>query len=165
MDFETRQARPSDVEDIALAHRDSIQSIGAAFYPPEVVDAWQEGVVGELYLEAMAGGEVFFIATGRVEGASIVLGFASDYPIEGSRHGTSVYVRGSAARRGIGSALVRLAEAHAIAAGATRIEIEASLAGVGFYTANGFTEIGRGVTHLRSGYAIDCIFMRKDLVV
>lgn len=163
LEFEIRDARPSDADAIALAHRDSIRSIGPSFYPPEVVDAWQEGLTGELYVNAMAGGEVFFIATGKIEDEVVVLGFASDYLVEGSSHGTSVYVRGSAVRRGIGSALIRRAEAHAVAAGATAIQIEASLAGVEFYKANGFGEIGRGVTRLMSGRPIECVFMRKEL--
>ena len=95
----------------------------------------------------------------------MVLGFASDYRIEGSKHGTSVYVRGIAARRGIGSVLLGLAEAHAIVAGATRIEVEASLAGVEFYRVNGFTEVGRGEAHLMCGRPIACVFMRKDVGV
>jgi putative acetyltransferase len=163
MKFETRQAVPSDVDQIAMAHHDSIRSIGPRFYPPEVVDAWQEGLTGEVYLKAMAGGEVFFVATGEMNSGVLVLGFASDYLIEGSTHGTSVYVRGVAARRGIGSALIRLAEAHAVAASATSIQVEASLAGVEFYRAHGFTDVGRGATRLMSGHPIDCVFMRKDL--
>jgi ribosomal protein S18 acetylase RimI-like enzyme len=111
----------------------------------------------------MNGGEVFFIATGLVDGATLVLGFASDYRIEGSQHGTSVYVRGIAARQGIGSAVYRLAEAHAIASGAASIAIEASLAGVAFYRTQGFVEVGEGETHLMSGRPIACVFMRKDL--
>jgi putative acetyltransferase len=163
--IETRRAHPSDADAIAVAHRDSIRSLGAAFYPANVIDAWQEGIERDLYLRAMERGEVFFIAEARVEGAAGVLGFASDYAIEGTRHGTSVYVRGSAARRGIGSALLQLAEAHAIEGGATSIDIEASLAGLEFYKANGYTEVGRGETHLMSGWPIACVFMRKDLRV
>jgi putative acetyltransferase len=163
--FETRRAHPSDADDIALAHRDSIRSIGPTFYPPNVVDDWGEGVAGDLYLKAMKSGEVFFIAMGKVDGDVLVLGFASDYCVEGSKHGTSVYVRGTAARRGIGSALLRLAEAHAVANGATSIQVEASLAGVEFYRANGFTDVGRGETRLMSGRPIACVFMRKDLSV
>src|SRR5687768_3649814 len=101
--FEIRRAEPSDVEEIARAHRDSILSIGPAFYPPEIVECWQEAITGELYLEAMEAGEVFFIA---VDGSHGVLGFASDYSVEGPKHGTSVYVRGRSARRGVGSALL-----------------------------------------------------------
>jgi putative acetyltransferase len=164
-DLETRRAEPSDADEIALAHRDSIRTIGAAFYPPNVVADWEEGLTRDVYRKAMARGEVFFIATGTVDRKALVLGFASDYRIEGSTHGMSVYVRGIAARRGIGSALLRLAEAHAVANGATSIQVEASLAGVAFYKANGFTEVGRGETHLMSGRPIACVFMHKDLGV
>jgi len=48
------------------------------------------------------------------------------------------------ARRGIGTALLRFAEDHARTHGAKAIAIQASLAGVGFYKANGFEELGRG---------------------
>jgi ribosomal protein S18 acetylase RimI-like enzyme len=162
-DFETRRAVPSDAEAIALAHRDSIRSIGPLFYPPTVVDDWEEGLVGDVYVKAMERGEVFFVAVGNIPDRSSVLGFATDYWIEGSTHGTSVYVRGFAARRGIGSALFALAEGHAVAHGARTIHVEASLAGVEFYKANGFTEMRRGETHLMSGRPIACVFMRKDV--
>jgi GNAT superfamily N-acetyltransferase len=70
-------------------------------------------------------------------------------------------MRGSAARQGIGSALLREAEAHAAASGATAIEIDASLVGLDFYRINGYIETGRGETCLRTGRAIACVFMRK----
>lgn len=161
--FQIRLAEPSDVDEIALAHRDSIQSLGPAFYPSEVVESWQEAITGELYLEAMEAGEAFFIAVGDADGGRAILGFASDYCIEGSKHGASVYVRGRSARRGVGSALLARAEAHAVSNGATSIEIEASLAGVAFYEANGFVEVGRGHTRLTTGRSMECVFMRKDL--
>jgi GNAT superfamily N-acetyltransferase len=161
--FEIRRAEPADVEAIALAHRDSIQSVGPAFYSSELVESWQHGISGDLYLRAMASGEVFFIAVGEVEGRRAVLGFASDYRIEGRTHGASVYVRGCAARQGVGSALFAKAEAHAVSAGATSIEIEASLAGVAFYEAQGFVEIGKGEVSLTTGRSMPCVFMRKTL--
>lgn len=163
-EFHTRQAQPSDANDIAEAHRDSIRSIGPRFYPPNVVDDWCEGLTGDVYVRAMEGGEVFFIAIGEIDGTRAVLGFASDYRLDRSQHGTSVYVRGAAARRGIGSALARLAEAHAVADGATSINVEASLAGVEFYKANGFRETARGETRLMSGRPIACVFMQKTVV-
>lgn len=161
--FDIRKAEPSDVDEIALAHRDSIRSIGPAHYPQEIVAAWQEAIDGQLYLTAMNAGEVFFIAVGDLDGKSAVLGFASDYRIEGRKHGASVYVRGRSARRGIGSALLAKAEAHAISNGATSVEIEASLPGVAFYKAKGFIEVGRGETRLTTGRSIECVFMRRDL--
>jgi putative acetyltransferase len=158
-----RRAEPTDVDAIADAHRDAIQSIGPAFYSAEDVDAWQQGIAGHLYLAAMQQGEVFFIATGMVSRRDLVLGFSSDYPVEGTTHGTSVYVRGAVARRGIGTALLHQAETHAVARGATAIRIEASLAGCKFYKANGYVEAGRGATRLTSGHPIACVFMRKAL--
>jgi ribosomal protein S18 acetylase RimI-like enzyme len=160
-DFDTRQAEAADAGDIAEAHRDSIRSIGPRYYPPTVVDDWCAGLSGDVYVKAMQAGEVFFVAIGHIDGARAVLGFASDYRREGTEHGTSVYVRGTAARCGVGSALIRLAEAHAVAQGATSIHIEASLAGVDFYKAHGYREVARGETRLMTGRPIACVFMRK----
>ena len=123
---------------------------------------WQAGVAGELYLDAMERGEVFFIATGRVDGKPMVLGFSSDYSIEGSTHGTSVYVRGI---RPDGASVrlcfVRLSRMRLRTA--QLIRIEASLAGAPFYEVNGYLEVGRGEVRLLSGYPIQCVFMQKSL--
>jgi putative acetyltransferase len=162
VEFEMRRANPSDAEAIAKAHRDSVFSIGPRFYPPEIVEDWGAGLTADLYLKAMDRGEKFYVAIGAIEGEPAILGFAS-HRVDGTRHGTAVYVRGAASRRGIGSALFRLAEADALAAGASRIEVDASLAAVEFYQANGFEEVGRGEHRLRSGRRMACVFMQKTL--
>jgi ribosomal protein S18 acetylase RimI-like enzyme len=74
-----------------------------------------------------------------------------------------VYVRGIAARRGIGSALLRAAVASAAAAGASILRLDSSLAAVEFYKANGFAETGRGEHSLRVGRTMACVFMQKNL--
>jgi putative acetyltransferase len=160
--IETRRAHPGDAEAIAVAHLDSIQSIGPRFYPPEIVEAWGAGITPDLYVNAMEGGEVFFIATGLIDDRPAVLGFAT-HRVDDAQDGASVYVRGVAARQGIGTILFRLAEEHARAHGATSIHIQASLAGVAFYTANGFEELGRGDALLVTGRSMPCVFMRKLL--
>ena len=162
IEVQTRRAASSDAEAIALAHADSIRSIGPGFYSPEIVEAWGSGLTPDLYIKAMEGGEVFFIATGRLDGQPVVLGFAT-HRVDDDQDGASVYVRGRAARRGIGTALLRLAEDHARAHGAKTIQIQASLAGVEFYKANGFEELGRGEARLMSGHSMPCVFMRKVL--
>src|SRR2546422_10192359 len=106
--------------------------------------------------------ESFYISVDEINGIPTVLGFAS-HRVDGTQHGTAVCVRGMAARRGIGSALFRLAEAHAIAMGATSIHVDASLAAVAFYRANGLEEVGRGNHRLRSGRDMACVFMRKTM--
>jgi GNAT superfamily N-acetyltransferase len=163
-DFEIRRADARDAAAIASAHRDSIRSIGPAFYAPDLVEAWGSALTPELYANAMAGGEAFFVAVGRIDGEVVVLGF-STHRVDDGQDGVSVYVRGSAARRGIGTALLRAAEEHARVSGATSIEIQASRAGVAFYGVNGFTETGRGDAVLRSGRRLPCVFMRKALAI
>jgi putative acetyltransferase len=164
--FEVRRAGLADVDEIAAAHVDSILSVGPRYYDAPTVQAWAAGLTGELYANAMAGGEVFFVALSQPDPAEStpapVLGFSSHH-VHGGVHGTAVYVRGSAARRGVGTALLRAAEASARATGATSIEIDASLAAVDFYKAHGFEETGRGEHRLRRGEPMKCVFMRKDL--
>ena len=47
-----RRATEEDAAAIALAHLDSIRSVGARFYPPDVVEAWGEGLTSSLYRDA-----------------------------------------------------------------------------------------------------------------
>jgi putative acetyltransferase len=160
--FEVRRAALTDAEEIAAAHLDSIRSIGALYYTPVIVSDWGARIEGDLYVNAMAQGEVFYIAVGEPGDKPEVLGFSS-HRIDGKDHRTAVYVRGTAARLGIGSALFRSAEAGAIRAGATSIHVAASLAAVEFYEANGFAEVGRGEHRLWSGRRMACVFMRKRI--
>jgi len=162
VDVQTRRAGPEDADAIVLAHLDSIRSIGPAFYPAEVVDAWGSGLTPDVYVKAMASGEAFFVATGHLDGQPAVLGF-STHRVDDQQDGASVYVRGRAARRGIGRVLLRLAEEHARTHGAKSIQIQASLAGAEFYKANGFRETGRGEALLLSGLSMPCVFMHKEL--
>jgi hypothetical protein len=56
-----------------------------------------------------------------------------------------------------------LAEASAMAAGASNLKLDSSLAAVEFYKANGFVETGRGEHALRVGCTMACVFMQKNL--
>lgn len=143
-DLDFRRATAGDVDAIADAHRDSITELRAQHYPPYIVLEWAGVVRPELYLDAMGRGEVFFVATGTLAGHAAVLGFSSDYVIDGGRHGTSAYIRGVVARQGIGSRLLSLAESYGRARGETSVEIEATLGAVEFYRRHGFVEMKRG---------------------
>jgi putative acetyltransferase len=160
--FEIRGAAAGDAEAIAAAHVDSIESIGPRFYSADVVRDWRAAIEPRIYANAMTAGEAFFVAVTTHEQRREVLGFSSHYSGDG-QHGVGVYVRGIAARRGIGSALLRTAEAFAVAAGATNLRLDSSLAAVDFYRANGFVETGRGAHTLRGGRTMACVFMEKNL--
>jgi len=162
LDVEMRRATLADAPAMALAHVDSIRTLGPPFYAAHLVDGWSAAVTPDMYVRAMATGEVFFIAVAPLDGQPAVLGFSSHVPAGGD-DGASVYVRGSAARQGIGSALWRLAEARAREQGAHAITLEASLPGIGFYRAQGFVEIEPCEVRLRSGVSMPCVLMRKQL--
>lgn len=162
--FEIRRAGPADADDIAIAHLDSIRSIGARYYDPHVVTDWCARISADVYLDAMASGEVFYIALGHLTDEGYVLGFSS-HRIDDEQHRTAVYVRGKAARLGIGSALFRAAESAAMGAGARSLHVAASLAAVEFYRANGFEEVSRGQHRLASGRLMACVFMHKSLIM
>jgi putative acetyltransferase len=157
--FLVRLADRSDLDAVAAAHVDSIRSIGAQYYSAAVVDAWGARIAADLYVKAMARGERFFVAVDHRGG---VLGFSS-HRVDAGVHGVAVYVRGDAARQGVGSALLRVAEVAAVAAGATEVRIDASLAALDFYKTHRFEEVGRGAHRLPSGETMACVFMRKDL--
>ena len=165
--FEIRSAGADDADAIAAAHIDSIESIGPRFYSADVVRDWRAAIQPRMYLDAMAAGEVFFVAAASREGRREVLGFSSHHVDDGrhddGKHSVGVYVRGIAARRGIGSALLRMAEASAIAKGAASLRLDSSLAAVDFYKANGFAETGRGHHRLRTGHTMACVSMQKNL--
>jgi GNAT superfamily N-acetyltransferase len=160
-EYRTRRADRRDASAIASAHLDSIRQIGPTFYSRDIVETWASGITPDGYVGAMEGGEVFFVATGKLDGEPVVLGFSS-HRVDDAQDGVSVYVRGAAARRGIGTALLRLAEAAAVAHGAASIQIQASLAGVAFYKSNGFEEVHRGEALLMTGKTMPCVFMRKE---
>jgi GNAT superfamily N-acetyltransferase len=160
--FEIRGAAADDAEAIAAAHVDSIESIGPRFYSADVVRDWCAAIEPRIYVNAMAAGEAFFVAVATHEEHREVLGFSSHHVSDG-QHGVGVYVRGIAARRGIGSALLRAAESSAVAAGAAHLQLDSSLAAVEFYKANGFVETGRGEHTLRVGRAMACVYMQKNL--
>jgi putative acetyltransferase len=159
--FTVRPALAEDAERIVVAHLDSIHTLGAKAYSPNVVAAWGAPRDASRYRESIANGERFFIAVAGVGENEKVLGFSS-YRLEDGKHRTAIYVRGDAARSGVGSALFKAAEQVARERGATEIHVDASLAAVKFYERNGFEDLGKGQHALR-GVLMDCVFMRKRL--
>lgn len=157
-----RPAGPSDGDRIAEAHVDaivSLGSIGAAGYDEATIADWAAPRSGERYRQAMAAGERIFVAT---DDHGRCLGFSA-HRVEDGVHRTAVYVRGSASRRGLGTALYAAAEAVARAEAAREVVVDASLVAVPFYAANGFHRGAPAVHTLRSGRPMACVRMWKPL--
>lgn len=73
------------------------------------------------------------------------------------------FVRPGFERRGIGSAIMRAAEAAAIDEGFTRLELRATLTGIPLYRAHGFVEAQQTAIPLPSGETLPAVQMVKTL--
>ncbi len=60
--IQIRPAVVTDANQIATAHVDSIRSLGAKVYGPDVISAWRTPRDGERYRRAMGDRELFFLA-------------------------------------------------------------------------------------------------------
>ncbi|HEY3757643.1 MAG TPA: GNAT family N-acetyltransferase [Opitutaceae bacterium] len=157
--FTIRRVEVADADAIAAVHVASIRSVGARGYPPEIVNEWGAPRDGRRYREAMQAGKIYFLA---IRGAA-VLGFASWRTTEDGQHRIAVYIDGRATRQGAGTALYRAAEGVAALHGATEIHVDASLAAIDFYLANGFEKQRAGEHPLASGARMACVFMQKRI--
>ena len=141
--YEVRPAVDEDMPLIAEAHHASINELGHGFYNEDAMRFWERKRSPDGYRKARdQDGEVFFVAT-PIKQTNYVYGFSSYKLEEGKHRLQALYVRGIAAHKGVGRALLLTIEKHARAAGATELHVEASLTAENFYIAHGFREVGR----------------------
>ena len=163
-EYVVRRATDNDADALADVHGDSVRTLGARDYPPAVVAEWGAPRSGSRYRAGMARGVIFFVAVQTTPATTeSVLGFAS-YAVEGERHRIAVYIRGSAARQGLGRRLYEAAEAVARSVGAPAIAIEAALGAVPFWTAVGFERLEAMEHPFPNGQSMTCIRMHKRLI-
>lgn len=143
-DVTVREATLEDGEAIRAVHRESILGLGPAAYDEEQVKAWAAGCADADYAAGIEGEDSFLVAT---EGEAVV-GFGSlsvgppeDYAADVDAEVTGVYVRPSAAGRGVGSALLKGLEERARAAGVDRLGLTASANAVGFYESRSYERV------------------------
>ncbi len=155
--FTIRAGTPADADSIWRVHRRSILELGRAFYTQAEVESWAHGLVAERYAKAMSERkETFYVAIDR---AGAVIGFCSfcDDEVRG------LYVDPTVVRCGAGGALLRRAEADLLAAGHTRIWLQASRAGQPFYAAKGYEAVAEYPWKSRGGLEIMVKRMEKSL--
>jgi GNAT superfamily N-acetyltransferase len=157
--FTLRDAVPGDAAAKEDIRADAVRALGPAAYTPGQVEAWAASTRGvescAAWMTARPGATTLAVAPdGRALGWS-------DYSFDAETrtHRIGVYVRGSAARRGVGRALFRAAQDKARAAGAAEVHCDASLVAAPFYRAMGMREVGRGAHTFRDGTALPCVFM------
>lgn len=74
------------------------------------------------------------------------------------------FVHPQFARRGLGTLILEACENAAISAGFTRLEMGATLSGVRFYRARGYTEIENQQVRLGNGHTLPIVKMAKTIM-
>lgn len=141
-----RRGRPADARALAALMRAAVRAIPAGAHPPEVVAAWAS--LPALYHRwAMGpGGETYLLARGGAR----LLGYAA---LRGDEL-TAVFVRPSAAGRGVGTTLVAAALGLARRGGVRRLRVVAAASAVPFYRRLGFREGRAASAPLPGGLAL-----------
>ncbi len=152
-----RKAVDSDAERIWTLHAESIRQFCSAFYTREQIDEWVGGLALERYRSAMKATE-FVVA----EVDSEVQGFCILNLQSGELQ--ALYLSPPATGRGLGSNLMRWAEATAHQHGWKELVLQATLNAVPFYEKCGFHTECTGNQPLPSGTPRTCVRMRKNLV-
>jgi putative acetyltransferase len=154
--------RPEEARLFLEVHHAAVRGLAAGAYPPDVVEAWAplpvtaEAVAGFL---ANRDREVRLVASlaGAVVGAGAF--------VPGTAELRACYVAPAAARRGVGSALVRAIERFAADGGLAFLELDSSVNAEPFYAALGYEVRWRGEHVLRSGLRMACARMRSRRLV
>lgn len=160
--FVVRKCLETDVEEIAKAHIDSIQSISSNLYSPELIADWiaVTPINGQRYIDAINQGAVIHVAEGK---NGEILGLSEVHHVEDRQYNAAVFLCGKATRKEVGTALYQAAETIAVRSGAHSIELNASLAAVEFYKAQGFEEYEQVEIATSPGKFLQGMRMRKNL--
>ncbi|MEX2269899.1 MAG: GNAT family N-acetyltransferase [Vicinamibacterales bacterium] len=153
-----RELRPGEERLFLELHAQSVRGLAAGHYTPEVIDAWcvaptEENLANfisnpdhELRLFAEIDGQVVGLAALVVEGSEL----------------RACYVLPGAARKGVGTALVREMERRASAHHLDHLELLASINAESFYAALGYASESCTEHNMR-GYPMAAVKMSKRL--
>jgi putative acetyltransferase len=155
------RVRPATLADAALLARlmrASVRGRARGTYPAPVIARWTR--LGPTYYRwtLTAGGERAFVA----ERGGRALGFAA-FTLGPPPEVTAVFVRPSAARGGVGTALLARVERAARRRGATRLVVRAALNAEVFYRARGYAGGHRIHVPLPDGAPLDAVRLAKAL--
>ncbi|MCT9096049.1 GNAT family N-acetyltransferase [Haloarchaeobius sp. HME9146] len=156
--MQVREAPESDVEAIRRVHAASIRELGRRTYSDEQVEAWAAGCETADYADIVEDDCYFVVAETEDGDSADVVAFGSlwftppdDYERPLDAEVTAVYVHPSAARTGVGSAVLADLEDRARNRGATTLGLTASTNAVPFYQARGYETV-RERSHEFSGH-------------
>jgi GNAT superfamily N-acetyltransferase len=181
MQLFVRQAVADDIPALQSLIRQSVLGLQGADYTPEQLELALERVFG-VDTQLIEDG-TYFVAEAEV-GRSRVLagcgGWSKRKTLYGSDHCAgredalldpnceaakirAFFVHPAWVRRGVGSRILDVCEAAAVAAGFRRLEMGATLTGVPLYVARGYREGERRQVPLQPGLSLPIVHMEKQL--
>ena len=128
-----RRARDEDCAAIARLRRQTIRHVNAKDYPQDVIRRWSAKENART-LRASAADCKRWVALDRGK----IVGFC-EHDFDGAL--SRIYVHKDYIGRGVGSRLLKVAEASLKKQGCTEIRLESTMAAKGFYAAKGYTVV------------------------
>jgi len=178
MEFALREARPSDVAAISELIAASVRGLAAGIYDDRQLELSIRSVFGVDHQLIEDGTYFVAEADSRIVGCG---GWSKRKTLFGaSGYGVSrdpqeldpkvdaakiraFFIHPSAARKGVGRAILRRCEDEAAAAGFRKTEMMATLPGVPLYAACGYEKAESVAVPVGEGIEIECIRMHKQL--
>lgn len=141
-------------------HHASVRGIAVKDYPPAVIEAWARLPITDAMIEGVLANpekEVRLVAeiNGEIVGIGSVILETSEL--------RACYVLPSAARKGVGSAIVREIEQIAQENGLVSLHFDASVTSEPFYKGLGYEVLEHKEHILSSGQRMPCVKMQKLL--
>ena len=173
-----RQALPADLPTLTALMEDSVRQLGTQNYSQEQLESALAHIFG-IDPELVEDG-TYYVAEidGTVAGcggwsrrstlygkhqAEIAMGQESVVPSEGAAKIRAFFVHPHYARRGVGRQLMQTSEAAASENGGQRLELVATLTGVGLYRKCGFHVVDTLEVVTPDGITLQAIRMEKEL--
>ena len=159
MSLTIREMRPEDARSFLEIHHAAVRGLAASDYPTAVVEAWARPITDQFVERFLANhdGELRLVA--ELDGDPVGIGAI----VISNSDLRACYVTPSAARRGVGSALVAKIEQIAREHGLEYLELESSITAEPFYAALGYQVESLGELFIAPGVPMAAIKMRKRL--
>ena len=181
MNARIRKAAPVDIPRLRELIEASVRGLQVQDYSPAQIEGALQSVYGVdsqliadgtyFVVEVQEGSTTHIIACGGWSQRRTLYGgdqFSGreDSRLDPARDAAKIrafFVHPDWARRGLGSLILGACENAAIAAGFTRLEMGATLSGVAFYRAKGYTEIENQTVPLDNGETLPIVKMAKNV--
>jgi putative acetyltransferase len=151
--------RPEDARRFLEIHHAAVRGLAARDYPSSVIEAWARPITDQVIERFLANrdGEVRLVA--EVDGELLGIGAL----VVSNAELRACYVAPSAARRGVGTALVAKIEEIARQHRLDHLVLESSITAEPFYSELGYEVENRGVLLLSPEVPMTAVKMRKRL--